>query len=228
MSTLAEYLAFSKAHPERFVNPPEGGFRILLKEDEISEVEAYMSQRLQAKGLPTEWSRVGIVYQDQYGMILRDAVRFPGGALGTYIRFIGNVDSGPSAVILPRYQGDILLVRRFHHATRAWHLEVPIGLGKKGQSGEENARRELTEELEATVSHLVPIGKLEEGPGLTGSPAELFYAEIESYGEGNKHEGIAEVMQVKVLEFERMMRDGEITDSFTIIAHLRTKLHGLL
>ena len=92
---LAEYLAFSEAHPERFMNPPEGGFTILLKEAEISEVEAYMSQKLQAKGLPTEWSRVGIAYQDQYGMILRDAVRFPGGALGTYIRFIGKVARAP-------------------------------------------------------------------------------------------------------------------------------------
>jgi ADP-ribose pyrophosphatase len=205
-----------------------GGFTILLREDEIREVEAYMSQRLQAKGLPTEWSRVGIVFQDRYGMILRDAVRFPGGALGTYIRFLGNVDSGPSAIILPRYKGDVLLIRRFHHATRTWHLEIPIGLGVKDLTSEENARRELTEELGATVSHLVPIGKLEEGPGLTGSPAELFYAEIESYGEVNKQEGIAEVLQVKVPEFERMMRDGEITDSFTIIAHLRANLHGLL
>lgn len=210
------------------MNPPEGGFTILLKEDEIREVEAYMSQRLQAKGLPTEWSRVGIVYQDQYGMILRDAVRFPGRALGTYIRFLGNVDSGPSAIILPRYKGDVLLLRRFHHATRAWHFEIPIELGVKGLSGEENARKELTEELGATVSHLEPIGKMEEGPGLTGSPAALFYAEIESYGEVNKHEGIAKVLPVKVPEFERMMRDGEITDSFTIIAYLQAKLQGLL
>src|SRR5712692_5587084 len=220
MSTLAEYLAFARAHPERFVNPPEGGFTILLGGDEIREVEAQMAQKLQAKQLPSEWAQVGIVYQDQYGMILRDAVRFPGGALGTYIRFIGNVDSGPSAIILPRYKGDVLLVRRFHHATRTWHLEIPIRLGVKGLSGEENARRELTEEIGAAASRLVLIGKLEEGPGLTGSPGELFYADIGSYGEINKHEGITEVLQVAVPEFERMMRDSVITDSFTIIVYL--------
>lgn len=228
MSTLAEYLAFAKAHPERFVNPPEGGIIILLAEDEIWEVEAYMVQKLEAKGLPTEWARVGIVYQDQYGMILRDAVRFPGGALGTYIRFIGNVDGSPGAIVLPLYQGQVILVRRFHHATRAWHLEIPIGIGMKGLSGEEIARRVLVEEIGATVSRLLPIGELEEGPGLTESPAELFYADVESYGEGNTHEAIAEVLQVAVPAFERMMRDSEITDSFTIIAYLRAKLQGLL
>jgi ADP-ribose pyrophosphatase len=228
MSTLAEYLAFARANPERFVNPPEGGFTILLGEDEIREVEAQMAQKLEAKGLPAEWAQVGIVYQDQYDMILRDAVRFPGGALGTYIRFIGNMDSGPSAIVLPLYQGQVLLVRRFRHATRTWHLEIPIGPGVKGLSGEENARRELVEELGATTSRLVPIGTLEEGPGLTETPAELFYAEVESYGEINTHEGITEVLQVAVPEFERMMRDSEITDSFTIIAYLRAKLQGLL
>ncbi len=228
MSTLAEYLAFARAHPERFVNPPEGGFMILLGRDEIREVEAQMAQKLQAKRLPSEWAQVGIVYQDQYGMILRDAVRFPGGALGTYIRFIGNVDSGPSAIVLPLYHGQVLLVRRFRHATRTWHLEIPIGIGVKGLSGEENARRELVEELGATISRLVPFGTMEEGPGLTESPAELFFAQVESYGEINTHEGITEVLQVAVPEFERMMRDSEITDSFTIIAYLRAKLQGLL
>jgi ADP-ribose pyrophosphatase len=228
MSTRADYFAFAKAHPKQFVNPTEGGFTILMNEAEIREAEASVAQRLQAKGLPTEWAQVGIVYQDQYGMILRDAVRFPGGALGTYIRFLGNVDGGPGAIVLALYQDHVLLVRRFHHATRTWHLEIPIRLGVKNLSGEENARRELAEEIAATATLLVPMGSLEEGPGLTGSPAELFYADIESYREGNTREGITEVLPVTVPEFERMMRDSEITDSFTIIAYLRAKLQGLL
>ena len=228
MSTLIEYLTFAKAHPDRFVNPPEGGITVLLDEDEIREAEAYIAQKLEAKGLPAAWARVGIVYQDQYGMILRDAVRFPGGALGTYIRFIGNVDSGPSAIILSHYQGYVLLVRRFHHATRTWHLEIPIGLGMKGLSGEDNARRLLVEEMDATISRMLPLGELAEGPGLTESPAQLFYADVGSYGEANTHEAITEIRQVTVPAFEQMMRNSEITDSFTIIAYLRAKLQGLL
>jgi ADP-ribose pyrophosphatase len=167
---LAEYLAFAKAHPEQFVNPPEGGIIILLGEDGIQGVETHMVQKLEAKGLPTEWARVGIVYQDQYGMILRDAVRFPGGALGTYTRFIGNVNAGPSAIVLPLYQEQVLLIRLFRHATRTWHLEIPRGPGVKGLSGEENARKELTNEIGATISHLVAIGRLKDGPGSTRKP----------------------------------------------------------
>jgi len=214
MKNLAEYLTYAKAHPEQFVNPPKGGFMILLGADDIHEVEAYMARKLEDKRLPAKWARVGIVYQDQYGMILRDAVRFPGGALGTYIRFIPSANGTPSVIILPMYQGQMLLIRRFRHATRTWHLEIPRGHGVKGLSGEENARRELEEEIEATVSRLISIGNLEEGPGLTGEPAELFFANVDSYGELNTFEGITELLQVRVREFEHMILENEITDFF--------------
>ena len=68
---------------------------------------------------------------------------------------------------------------------------------------------------------------LEDGPGSTGNRAELFLAHIEAYGDGNKHEGITEVLPVTVPEFERMIRESEITDLFTIITFLYAKLHGL-
>ncbi len=220
MSTLAEYFAFARAHPERFVNPPEGGFTILLGEDEIREVEAHMTRKLEAKGLPAEWSRVGIVYQDQYGMILRDGVRFPGGTLGTYIRFIGGVEGAPTTIVLPLYQGQVILVHRFRHATRTWHLEIPRGFGIKGLSAEENARGELAKEIGATVSRLVSLAQLDS--------AELFYAELESYGEPNAHEGITEVPLVTVPEFERLIRESQITEAFTIMAYTRAKLQGML
>lgn len=224
MSTRADYFAFAKAHPAQFVNPPEGGFVILLGEDEIREAEAAVTQKLEARELPAEWARVGIIYQDQYGMILRDAVRFPGGALGTYIRFIGGADGAPTTIVLPFYQGKALLVRRFRHATRTWHMEIPRGFGTKDISAEDNARSELTKEIGATVSRLVSLGPL----GSDLESTELFYAEIASYGKPSAHEGITEVVLVAVSELERLIREGQITEAFTIMAYTQAKLHGLL
>ena len=228
MSTLAEYLAFARAHPERFVNPPEGGFTILLGGDEIREVEAQMAQKLQAKRLPSEWAQVGIVYQDQYGMILRDAVRFPGGFLNTYIRFIGEEDTPPGVIILPLYQGQVLLIRHFRHATRTWHIEIPRGFGKKGLSSEENARRELEEEIGATISRLVPLGPMYPDAAASTECDALFFAEVASYSKVEEEEAITDILPTAVAEFERMIGENEITDSFTIIAYLRAKLQGLL
>jgi len=188
MSALEEYFTFAQNHPELFVNPLSGGFTIVMNENEIREIESFMAQKLQAKGLPAEWADVGIVYEDQYGRILRDAVRFPGGAPGTYIRFVSREVGTPGVVVLALHQGNVLLLRRFRHATRTWHLEVPLGPGMREAPAEESARRELLKDIEASVARLVPLGKLDYGPGIASDGAEFFYAEVTSYSSGNMHE----------------------------------------
>lgn len=228
MSTLADYLAFAKAHPTLFVNSPGAGFTILLDEAEIREAESQMTQCLKAKGMPTKWARVGIAYRDQYVMILRDAVRFPNGSLGTYIRFVSEEDDPPGVIVLPLYQGQILLIRHFRHATRAWHIEIPRGFGKKGLSAEENARRELEEEMGAIVSRLISLGQVYPDTGTGSLRAELFYAELESHGHVEAYEAITELLPTPLSEFERMIRENEITDGFTLAAYARAKACGLL
>jgi ADP-ribose pyrophosphatase len=228
MSTLADYLAFAKAHPKLFVNSSEEGITILLGENEILKAETQMAQWLESKGMPAEWARVGIVYQDQYTRILRDAVRFPGGFLGTYIRFVGEEDDPPGVIILPVYQRQVLLIRHFRHATRTWHIEIPRGFGKKGLSSEENARRELKEEIGATISDLVSLGSMYPDAAASTECDELFYAEVEAHGKVEKEEAIIELLPTPVSEFERMISENEITDGFTLAAYARAKAKDLL
>ena len=226
MTTLADYLAFAKTRPALFVNPPEAGFTILLDEAYIRKTELQMTQWLQAKGLPTEWAQVGIVYRDQYTMLLRDAVRFPNGVLGTYIRMIG--DETPGVIVFPLYKGQVLLIRHFRHATRTWHLEIPRGFGTEGLTNEENARKELEEEIGARLSRLVSLGRTYPNAGMTAEYAELFFAEVESYGDVEIYEGITELLPTSVAEFERMVRDNEIEDGFTLTAYTLARAKGLL
>lgn len=228
MSTLADYLAFAKAHPALFVNPQEGGVTILLDEKEIHEAETQMAEWLESKDMPAEWARVGIAYQDQYVLMLRDAVRFPGGFLGTYIRMVGEEDDPPGVIVLPLYQGQVLLIRHFRHATRTWHIEIPRGFGKKGLSSEENAQRELEEEIGATISRLVSLGSMYPDAAASTECDALFYAEVESYGKVETEEAITELLPTSVSEFERMIRENEITDGFTLAAYARAKAQGLL
>ncbi len=226
MSTLADYLAFANAHPELFVNPPGAGFIILLDQADIRQAEANMVQWLKVKGLPTEWAQVGIAFQDQYGMILRDAVRFPNKILGTYIRMVG--DGTPGVIVLPIYQGQVLLIRHFRHATRTWHIEIPRGFGKKGFSSEENAREELQKEIGAKISHLVSLGHVYPDAGALSEYNDFFYAEVESYGEVEANEAITELLPTPLAGFERMIGENEITDGFTITAYGLAKACGLL
>ncbi len=226
MSTLADYLTFAKAHPTLFENPPGAGYIVLLDKVDIQQAEANMVMWLKAKGLPTDWAQVGIAFQDQYGMILRDAVRFPSGLLGTYIRMVG--DGTPGIIVLPVYHGQVLLIRHFRHATRTWHIEIPRGFGEKGLSSNENARRELKEEIGASISRLVSLGQVYPDTGALSEYNDFFYAEVESYGPPEADEAIVELLPTSITEFERMIRDNEIEDGFTITAYGLAKARGLL
>lgn len=224
----AEYLAFARRNPSLFVNPEAGGFGILLDSADIDAAAAQAAERLRQRGQPVSWAHVGIVHRDQYGILLRDAVRFPNGSLGTYIRFVQQSGSPPGVAVLPHAHGDIVLVRHFRHATRDWHLEIPRGFGEPDATAEENARRELTEELGAAAVQMIPLGRIHTNTGLTGEFDELWYADIDSWGAGDAAEAISHVVPVSVSELERLMRDGEMTDSYTIAAFTQARLHGLL
>lgn len=226
MSLRADYDAFAQAHPELFENPPEAGFFILLDEKDILEAERQMAQRLEAKGLPVEWAKAGIAYQDQYRMVLRDAVRFPNQLLGIYTRIVR--DGVPGVIILPIYQGQVLLIRHFRHATRTWHLEIPRGYGEQGSSSDEDARRELKEEIGAPASRLVSLGRSYPDTGALSEYNAFFYAEVEVYGTLEADEAIVELLPTPIPEFERMIRDNEIEDGFTLTAYALAKAKGLL
>jgi|SRR5580704_10463282 ADP-ribose pyrophosphatase len=86
MSNLAEYFSLVKDHPEMFHNPPGAGLEILLQESEIRQAEEYVAEKLRKAGKPVEWAQVGVAFEDPYLVLLRDAVRFPDGTLGTYLR----------------------------------------------------------------------------------------------------------------------------------------------
>ncbi|AFZ60233.1 NUDIX hydrolase [Anabaena cylindrica FACHB-243] len=228
MNTLKQYLSLAINYPEMFANLEGDGLQIILQEEEISQVESLVGQRLEKKGLPIEWAKIGIVYQDQYLLILRDAVRFPGGQFGTYIRIVDQPNSSPGVAIMPIYQQQILLVRHFRHATRSWHLEIPRGFGEKGLSSTENARREIMEEISAEIYSLVSIGKMHLNTGMTSECVDLYFAELKSFGEFDIKEGISKLLPIDVSELERMICENEITDSFTIAAYTRAKLQNLL
>lgn len=221
------YFALMRDRPDLFANPPNAPITIVLDEEEIRAVEAHMAEQLAAKGLPREWAQVGVTYEDQYLMLLRDAVRFQDGTPGTYIRSVAPAGGVPGVIVLPVCKGNALLLRHFRHGARSWLLEFPRGFGEAGFTGDENARRELGEEIAGRVARLVPLGPLHIDGG-SGQVDELFYAELDGYGAHDQMEGIAEVIAVPLPELDRMVAEAEITDGFTLAAYARAKARGLL
>lgn len=228
MYTLADYLALIKARPELFENPPGCGYTILREEEDIKKAEEEKAEELAKNDQPVEWARVGIVYRDQYLLLLRDAIEYPDKKTrGTYIRTIDQRPGVVGVVILPVYKDHVLLIRHFRHATRTWHLEIPRGAGQT-MNTEEDALRELNEEISGTATRLVSLGKVYPDTGASSEQVALFYAEVDSYGEAQMMEAITAVLPIAFPAFDQMIRKNEISDGFTLMAYARAKAQNLL
>lgn len=224
---LARYRQLRESLPELFVNPPDAPYEILHDATEVSATEAEVARRLTEQGHPAMWAHIGVVFEDPYGVTLRDAVRTPTGVRGTYVRRI-NPGNAPGVVMLPMCSGKVVLVRHFRHSTRQWHLEIPRGFGTPGSRPEEDARRELIEEIGVDPENLTSLGIVYPDTGQTATKIFLFLAEIADFHAAGHDEGIESAHAVTPGRLAELIRTGEITDGFTINAYARADLLGLL
>jgi ADP-ribose pyrophosphatase len=222
-----QYLELVRSRPELFANPPGAAFHILLDESEMDEAEAFMADQLRRIGAPAEWATVGVVFRDQYLLLVRDAVRYYDGSVGTYIREVVLEPRIVGVAILPVWQDKVLLIRHFRHATRAWHLEIPRGFGS-AEDAEQSACQELAEEIGASGVVLTSLGEIYPDTGLGNSRVALFYAVVTSYGSPESMEGISEVLPTPVADFEQMIGGCRLDDGYLLAAYGRAKARGLM
>ena len=210
----ASYRRLAAELPDYFNNPDPEGLVILTGEEELRRAEAEIAGRLAASGLPRDWARAGVLYEDAWIYCLRDVVRFPDGRLGTHHRII-HKDGPQSVAILPRWQDRLVLLRHFRHGLRDWALEFPRGGGERDRPAEKVAQEELREELGAEIISLRPLGLVFPQNNLMRTHLRLFFAEISGFGSANKAEGIAEVRTVTVAELERLI-DSDVVAEFNV------------
>jgi ADP-ribose pyrophosphatase len=221
------YDALRRKLPGLFTNVPDAGYTILFEPTLVDAAEASERARLASRGLPESWGSTGVVYADPYTLVVRDAVRRPDGSLGTYARTIP-ASGAAGAAILPVIGGQVVLLRHFRHATRAWHLEIPRGFGEPGVSAADQARQELREEIGADADSLTGLGPFHSNTGMASDQVELFLAEIHEFGDPQTAEGISLVETCPPDRVGQLIDSGEISDSFTIGAFTRAWLRGLL
>jgi len=226
---LKQYFSLIKDRPDLFRNE-NAAFNIILDSEIIEQWEIRKKDTLEKNGKPKKWADIGILLSDPYIVVLRDLVEFPNKEMNGYFRIINRADfdGSKSVVVMPVYDKKILLLKQFRHATRSWHLELPRGFGESHISVEENAMKEIHDEIDGVVSELIDLGPYHDNTGAIGGEVRLFFARLDSYGEPNELEGINEVKPTEIKEFENNIRDGNITDGFTIGAYARAKLRNLI
>lgn len=219
MASLRKYFKLLEYHPELFLNPDEPGvIKIITDPEKIKTLQARLKKEYKEAGKKTEWIDIGILGEDQWEYIVRDLVEHPNGRIGGYTRSISRIalQGGIGVVVMPVQDDKVLLLKHFRHETRSWYWEFPRGYGEPGLSAEENARKELFEEIGLSPAKLIEIGR---HPGIA-----FYYAELEN-GEPRipADEAIQKIESIDLDELENWIISGQITDWFTIIAYMQYK-----
>lgn len=194
-----------------------------------------------------EFSRIGVVREDQYLIWLRDAVYFPNKVPGTYDRFIWKGElknNAPGVAVLPVLpSGQIVLNLNYRHATRSWELELPRGGILPDETTESAALRELKEETGCIASSITFLGNMAPDSGILSSVTPVFIGKIATQEESTPEysEAIAglialtkeEIKEGLIQGFLELSVKGEkrqipIRDSFLTFALLQAELRNLL
>jgi ADP-ribose pyrophosphatase len=164
---------------------------------------------------------VGVVYEDPYIVLFRDAVRFPTGQPGTYLRLcVKPLSTGGGVLVIPRRGDRYLLLRNFRHATRRWEWAFPRGFADPALSLEQSARRETREELGLDVERAELIGHLPADSGLIGSEFHVWEVHVGAAHaiapESSEAIDASELWELDAAGVLAKVASGEIVDAISI------------
>lgn len=125
----------------------------------------------------------GILYEDDFMLLIRDFVQFPNLEMGSYTRLtsIGESQGTCGTVLVPRIDNCVIFVEIFRHATREWHWELPRGFQETGLTGEENAIKECKEELGIMPNSVEKVARgIHANTGVLSGRAEVYVSRFHS------------------------------------------------
>lgn len=174
--------------------------------------------------LGDESQALPVVFENKYVAVVEDRVRFPGGKEGRYMRIFHQSElKGFHGTVMVTRRGDrFVLLRLFRHTTRSWELEFPRGFAEPGLSEEENARKEVREELGVGVADITTLGVVCPNTGLLTTRARVFQVELERLpDEGGEDRETEAIHSFEILDRPTLLarvREGQIRCGFTLAA----------
>jgi ADP-ribose pyrophosphatase len=236
-SSVARYMALTREAPHLFEQKgdwQQGEISILDDNELIAEAQQNLYAKYASK-FPDEiaWaaSRAGVVLEDPYVLILREAVRFPNGKIGLYNRKVTRVtlDGGVAGAyclpILP--DGRVVMVKEYRHQERRWRLNIPGGFRDPGESSQEAARREATEETGYKLANLELLGFLD----AEGEAVPFFVAPtagVASVGHADEGEALGGVISVSLSDLRQAVLESGYRDTSGTWLSLQANLGSVI
>ena len=205
---MNKYFELMKKYPAWFENVEDSdAIEIITDKKNIAEIQLQTN------------TKVGIVYEDSYICVLKDAVVFPNKKNGTYIR-IQNPKNQAGSIIIPQFGDKFLFLNHYRHALRRFCLEFPRGFGEEGLLPIENALKELYEECGLRAEKAKIIGKTAPDSGLLGTEQYVIHAVVacDHVAVQDAKEGIKETVWLSMEEIKEKVCSGDITDGYSLAA----------
>jgi ADP-ribose pyrophosphatase len=155
---------------------------------------------------------------------------FAGGWLGPVEREVFERGHAVGVLLYDPDLDRVALIEQFRVGSLAagrspWSIEVVAGIVEEGETAEDVARREVTEEAGCTVGELVEIADFIISPGACSETIQMFCGRIDSRTVGGLH-GLAEenedirVFTLATDEALAWMADGRIANAVGMVALL--------
>lgn len=155
---------------------------------------------------------MSIQYENPWFKVVRD---------GRFHYVVEDRAENGAAVLALVDDSEFLLLRVKRAAHTGIQREIPRGYGESGETSLACARRELAEETGYLVdeSQLSLLGRLKPNSAILASTIDLYLAQVNSgdLTEQRDDEAVA-VERVSLVDMRRLLREGDIQDSFTLAA----------
>ncbi|RZL18523.1 MAG: NUDIX hydrolase [Pedobacter sp.] len=163
------------------------------------------------------------IYDNNWINVTEHQVLNPAGGKGIY----GEVHFKNIAIgILPLDENyNTWLVGQYRFPTKNYSWEIVEGGGPVGTDPLESAKRELAEETGLTANRFTEIQRMHLSNSVSDELAIIYIAQDLQLGQSSPEE--TEELMIKKIAFEQayqMVVSGEITDSISVAAILKTKI----